>query len=229
MTHPGYRDKAARDQGGLGSGGIVAAGVKRVAAGNPPQTSQAAPYGSVFSDGSDEILTATRLEPAILAQPGTDRPLVTADCPNDDLCRQASKNFPEFHGGPACLRRSFTWEGRAGAEVFAPGELLARAMIAGVGAGMVWPTVEVNIPGQVQGARADSSETPRGLPASSDSCEQPRPLSAKPSVPIEEIPGHSGHRTRPTNRQPLNSGVRRRARILAHVAAAISWRIPTGS
>ena len=101
-----------------------------MAADNPPQTSQAAPYGPVFFDGSDEILTATRLEPAILAQPGTDCPLVTADCPNDDLCRQAGKNLPEFHGEPACLRLLFTWNGRAAAEVFAPGELPAWATIA---------------------------------------------------------------------------------------------------
>jgi hypothetical protein len=79
----------------------------------------------MFFDGSDEILAATWLKPAILAQPGADRPLVTADCPNDNLCGQASKNLPEFHGGPACLRLSFNWKRHAGVEVFAPGALLA--------------------------------------------------------------------------------------------------------
>ena len=113
----------------MGSGGIVAAGVKRVAAGNPPQASQAALYGSMFFDGPDEILAATWLKPAILAQPGADHPLINADCPNDDLCWQASKNLPEFHGEPASLPRSFNWKRRAGAEFFAPDVLLAWATI----------------------------------------------------------------------------------------------------
>jgi hypothetical protein len=103
--------------------------VKRVAAGNPPQASQAALYGSIFFDSPDKILAATWLKPAILAQPGADYPLINADCPNDDLCWQASKNLPEFHGGPASLPRSFNWKRRAGAEAFAPDALLAWATI----------------------------------------------------------------------------------------------------
>lgn len=72
---------------------IVAAGIKRVTPADPPRPFQDTANGSVLLDGTDRVVAARRLEPALLSNEGTERPLVHANTADAN-----PRRYPPYEG-----------------------------------------------------------------------------------------------------------------------------------